>query len=326
MPGRTPPALSPVDCKSLVRLLLAAALPLAGGPLAVCGGSPADPPAPVAVSGIAGVTYLTVDPAPLRRFYGQGAGLAEAPAGPGAVRFAVGTRQWIEFETVPDSHWPRRLQYVTLEVPSLTELDRALNERGVPSRWMGSDPRSRFLQFADPSGDLLRAEEPRPPTAVPSGAAAPFSGHLQHVGFAVARSQARATMAFYRDTLGWPEAVRMADPDGRLAMAKFRLPGPRGELIELILFDPPLNKWAAGAFDHVNFEVADIDSAYRALHRGGIANQAKHLPTVNGERLWAINLTDPELTRIEIQVLAPTHEAIGTVSAAGADPADLRTR
>ena len=147
----------------------------------------------------------------------------------------------------------------------------------------------------------------------------PFSEHLQHFGFAVARSQAEATIAFYRDTLGWPEVVRGVNPDGRLAMVKFRLPGERNEFIELIFFDPPLDKWAAGAFDHVNFEVSDIDAAYRVLHHGGIATQSKHVPKVNGERLWAIDIIDPELTRMEVQVLAPAKEAIGTISAVGGE-------
>jgi hypothetical protein len=52
---------------------------------------------PVAVSGIAGVTFLTTDLAPLRRFYGIGAGLAEVPDGLGRARFMVGAGQWIEF-------------------------------------------------------------------------------------------------------------------------------------------------------------------------------------------------------------------------------------
>jgi catechol 2,3-dioxygenase-like lactoylglutathione lyase family enzyme len=211
------------------------------------------------------------------------------------------------------------MQYVTLEARSVREIATELRARGVAANWVGSDPRKQVLQLEDPAGDLIQVQEPWTPPATPSGAAEPFSEHLQHVGFAVDRSLAQATMAFYRDTLGWPEVVHMAGPDGRLALVKFRLPGPRSELIELIFFDPPLNKWAAGAFDHANFEVSDIDAAYRALHRGGIAAEAKNLPTVNGEGLWAINLIDPELTRIEVQVLAPTKTAIGTVSTVGAE-------
>jgi Domain of Unknown Function (DUF1080) len=41
---------------------------------------------------------------------------------------------------------------------------------------------------------------------------------------------------------------------------------------------------------------------------------------VNGEHLWAINLTDPELTRVEIQVLTPTPAAIDTVSLVDGQP------
>jgi catechol 2,3-dioxygenase-like lactoylglutathione lyase family enzyme len=289
---------------------------LAAPPPAACGGNATDILPPIAVSGIAGVTFLTTDFAPLRRFYGQGAGFHEVPIGPDRIRFIVGEGQWLEFRRVADPGWPRRMQYVTLAEAGLNDLEQALRARGVPTSWVGSDPRSRALQLEDPAGDRIRVAEPRTFPAPPPGAAMAFSDHLQHVGFAVARSQAEATIAFYRDTLGWPEVVHLAGTDGRLALVKFRLPGSRDDLIELIFFDPPLNKWAAGAFDHVNFEVTDIDTAYRALRRGGIATQDKHLPTVNGEHLWAINLFDPELTRIEVQVLAPTAAAIGTVSTA----------
>ncbi len=280
------------------------------------GGNPGDPP-PVPVSGLEGATFLTADLASVRQFYGKGAGFAEAPSGKPGTRFIVGKGQWIEFLAVADANWPRRLQHVTFSASNLGEVERALAARGVPAEWIGSDPRTRVLQFLDPAGNRIQVAEPWVPPAVPA-AATPFSGHLQHFGFAVARPQAEVEIAFYRDKLGWPEAVRMAGPDGSIALAKFRLPGPGRELVELIFFDPPLNKWAAGAFDHVNFEVDDIDAAYLALRRGGIATQDRHRPTVNGERLWAIDLIDPELTRVEIQVLEPTHVPVGTVSTVGA--------
>lgn len=298
----------------LLRALLGAA-PLLF-PLAARGDAAGRLP-PVAVSGIAGVTYLTADAASMRRFYGQGAGFAEAPDGPGRTRFAVGAGQWVEFLEVRDANWPRRLQYVTLEAASPDEIERSLRARGVPADPIGADPLASALQFVDPAGNRIRVARPWTAPAASPGAPVPFSVHLQHFGLAVDRSRAEATMAFYRDTLGWPEAARMNDPNGRLAMVKFRLPGGRNEVVELIFFDPPLNKWAAGAIDHVKFDVSDIDAAYRSLHRGGIANQAKHLPTVDADHLWAINLFDPELTRIEIQELATTTAAVGTVSTVG---------
>jgi hypothetical protein len=280
-------------------------------------GSPAEPGSPLPVSGIEGVTLLTADLPSMERFYGEGAGLAEVPCGSDKTRFVVGTNQWIEFQIVRDSGWPRRLQHATLEAPSLQELELSLRDRGVAAHWTAPDLGPRMLQMKDPAGNLVYFAEPwtAPPTLRKKRV--PFSEHLQHFGFAVTRSDAEATMAFYRETLGWPEAARGSDPDGRLNMVKFRLPGKRNELVELIFYDPPLNKWASGAFDHVNFEVGDIDGAYRSLHQGGIASRASHLPKVNGENLWAIDIIDPELTRMEVQVLAPTQTPIGTVSTVG---------
>ncbi len=277
------------------------------------------PPEPLAVSGIAGATYLTADAAAMRRFYGQGAGFPEAPAKPGMVRFAIGSRQWIEFQSVRDAVWPRRLQYVTLEAPSVGDVERSLWSRGIAADWIGSDPRTRALQFEDPAGNRLRVAAPWAAPDAPSGNAAPFSTHLQHFGFPVPRALAASTLSFYGDTLGWPEAARMLDPGGRPAMVKFRIPGGRGEVAELVVVDKGLNKWAAGAIDHVKFDVGDINAAWRSLHRGGIADQARQLPAVDADHLWAINLFDPELTRIEIQELAPTTAPVGTVSSVGGE-------
>jgi catechol 2,3-dioxygenase-like lactoylglutathione lyase family enzyme len=276
------------------------------------GETPPNVPAPIAVSGIAGASFLTADISSVRRFYGKGAGFAEVLSGQHTVRFMVGSHQWLEFIAVPDSKWPRRLTHVTLEAPSLDDAERSLRARDLKYVRVSSHPGPAGLQIEDPAGNRIQFAEPEIAAAV--GGPTPFSRHLQHVGFAVPRAKADETIAFYRDALGWPEFVRMNNSDGRLGLVKFRLPGDRKDLIELIFFDPPLNKWAAGAFDHVNFEVGDIDATYRVLNRGGIASQSKNLPTVNGERFWAINLIDPELTRVEIQDLVPTSTAIGTVS------------
>lgn len=299
-------------------------LALALGSVVVCNGNPPERLPPVAVSGLVGVTFLTTDLVGMRRFYGQGAGFAEEPAGFGNAKFMVGAGQWIEFQTARDFHWPRRLQHLTLAAPDLANLERALSARGVPARWLDSGPRGRVLELEDPAGNLIQVIGPRIPPAAPSLAVGPFSVHLQHAGLAVDRTQAEATVAFYGGKLGWPEVFRLVDPGGRLALVKFRLPGPGRELIELIFFDPPLNQWAAGSFDHISFEVGDIDEAYRALRRGGIANQGKHRPTVNGEHLWAIDVVDPELTRMEVQVIAPTKAAIGTISTVGGQAGESR--
>jgi len=302
-------------------ILAATSLLLSMGPPAARGMSPQGQAPSVAVSGLSGITFLSADPASLRRFYGQGAGLAEVPAGPGEIRFAVGARQWIEFQRVPRADWARRLQHVTLEATDLDGLEGALRARGVPATWTGSGPQGRALQFADPAGNVIKVTRPWTLPAAQAPRTAPFSHHLQHIGLAVAYPLAVPTMAFYRETLGLPEVFRADGPDGRLSLVKFRLPGPGRELIELIFYDPPLNKWAAGAFDHVAFEVGSIDDAYQALHRGGIATRSNHLPTVNGEHLWAIDIIDPELTRMEVQVLAPTSVPVGTISTVGGESA-----
>jgi catechol 2,3-dioxygenase-like lactoylglutathione lyase family enzyme len=290
-------------------------------PAAARAGGPSDQAPPIPVSGLSGITFLTADLAETRRFYAQGAGLAELSLGPDSIRFEVGERQWIEFQRVPKADWARRLQYATFEAADVDQVARDLRSRGIATDWIGSDPRSRILQLVDPAGNTIRVAEPwvfRSPTAERT---VPFSDHLQHIGFAVPSSLAAAMTAFYEDKLGFREVVRMNTKNGKPGLMKFRLPGPNNDVIELIFFEPPLNKWAAGAFDHVDFEVSDMDATYRQLHKGGIATKSSHLPTVNGEHLWAIDIIDPELTRMEVQVAAPTSVPVGTVSAVGGESA-----
>jgi catechol 2,3-dioxygenase-like lactoylglutathione lyase family enzyme len=280
------------------------------------GASTPDVRVPLAVSGITSVSFLTSDLPAIEHFYGEGAGFAEVPVGPRTVRFMVSSNQWLEFTSAPASNWPRRMLHVTLEAADAGAAESSLRELGIPFVLDSAGKRRPAIELEDPAGNHIEIAEPEG-SAMPAGAPTPFSRHLQHIGFAVPRAKEEATVAFYSGALGWPEVVRMDNPDGRLGLVKFRLPGDRKDLIELIFFDPPLNKWAAGAFDHVSFEVSDINAAYQFLRRGGIATQPKHLPTVNGEHLWAIDIIDPELTRVEIQDLVPASATIGTVSEVG---------
>ena len=266
------------------------------------------------VTGIAGVTFLTRDLDAMRRYYGLGAGFTEESAGATTTRFLIGSGQWIEFTVSPQPAWPRRLQSVTLVAPVLGETLKALAASGILVDSRGATLPLRSAEVSDPAGNRIAftgladgPSQPKPETG--------FSRHLQHVGVAVDRRFQERTIAFYRDVLGLAEYFHMSGADGRLELLKMRMPGPRDEVIELIFVDPPLNKWASGAIDHICFEVDDINAAYRVLHANGIATEKRHLPTVNAEHLWAIDVFDPELTRMEIQVLEPSAAPVGTVSA-----------
>ncbi len=279
---------------------------------------PSGPP-PLPVTGIAGVVFLAHDLPGLRAFYGRGAGFAEQDE-PGRIRFLIGSRQWVEFDQSPQASWDRRLQHLVLGTDDVGAVETALRYRGIAFTPITMEGGAPGLQFSDPAGNVIQVGTS---SLRPSGDASPaaFSHHLQHMGFAVPVALREATIAFYRDRLGFAEGFRGNGPDGNLVLQKFRLPGSGHELVELIFMTPPLNKWAAGAADHIDFEVGDIDDAYHLLHRGGIAVQGRHLPTVNGEHLWAIDLFDPELTRMEVQVTTPTGVAPGTVSNVGGESA-----
>jgi hypothetical protein len=57
------------------------------------------------------------------------------------------------------------------------------------------------------------------------------------------------------------------------------------------------------------------------LFRGGIADQDRHFPKVNAERLWAVDVIDPEQTRLEVQVPTKAAQEIGATSNPACAPA-----
>lgn len=279
--------------------------------MVVCGlvafGADAQATPPLPIDGIAGATLRAHDLASIKRFYGQGAGFREQRAG-GALRFAVGATQYLEFLPGAVKDAVVHMQSLSLAAPDLQALEANLKSRGV-----AYERQNQEIHVRDPFGHLLRFV--RVTAAKAARKPAPgFSQHLQHVGLVVNHKEEEPAMRFYRETLGLEESFRMNDKGGRPTLIKYLLPGAARDVIELIFVWGPINRWAAGSAYHINFAVDDIDATYCQLFKTGVAHADRHFPRVNAERLWAIDVTDPELTRVEVQVMAPATQEVGAVS------------
>ncbi|MDX2022849.1 MAG: family 16 glycoside hydrolase [Deltaproteobacteria bacterium] len=281
------------------------ALVLFGGLFAFGSRARAAPPLPI--NGIAGATLRAHDMAAISDFYGNGAGFREQRVGQ-SLRFAVGASQYLEFLPGAVPNAVIHMHSVGLAAPDLKAVEANLKLRNVAYEKQGQE-----LQVRDPFGHLLRFVRSKG-VPVATKPAPGFSQHLQHVGLVVNHKEEDAAMRFYRDTLGLEESFRMNDKGGRPTLIKYLLPGSAKDVIELIFVWGPINRWAAGSAYHINFAVDNIDAAYCHLFKTGLAHEDKHFPKVNGERLWAIDMIDPELTRVEVQVMTHAAEEIGAVS------------
>jgi hypothetical protein len=95
-------------------------------------------------------------------------------------------------------------------------------------------------------------------------------------------------MAWYHDKLGFVRVFPGDPAKPELPLANMRMPGPRGDYIELIA-EP-------GTAQHACFEVPDIQAAHRLA---AARMPAVQTPQIGRTLRWLFNLYDPDHSRIE---------------------------
>lgn len=262
------------------------------------------------LEGIAHIGYRVHDAEKAEAYYSGllGLPLAFRTAG-GAAMYQVSDEQYVEIAPASGVQGDIRLTHIALQTRDIEATRRLLRARGIAAPRPAKDS-SGDLSFSieAPEGTRLDFVEYRPGSLESQArgkfAAAPrLSGHLQHTGVIVDRKQLDKVERFYRDVLDCTEVWRYEPKPGDLRLIKFRIPGRRRDIIELMIHTAPLNRQQTGSAHHINFEVADIHAAYRfVLARGARAAPNFH-PVVNAEDIWAFNLFDPDGSRTEVQDL-----------------------
>ncbi len=124
---------------------------------------------------------------------------------------------------------------------------------------------------------------------------------LGHVALKV-KDLARS-LAFYRDTLGFAELMRLHHDDGRLMLVYLRLTD--NQFIEIF----PDGEgdcapgWNVNAINHFCFEVEDMRATEKALHERDIA--FLHHPKIGPDGNWQCWISDPDGNRIEFMQMMP---------------------
>jgi catechol 2,3-dioxygenase-like lactoylglutathione lyase family enzyme len=185
------------------------------------------------------------------------------------------------------------MTHISLVTTSVEKLHAMLLARGLepaPLKPTGTDG-NRSFRLIDPDGNIIEFTEYQA-GSIHSNARGKFndasrlSNHLQHGGFPV--KDLHAAMAWYRDKLGFVRVFPGDPAKPELPLANMRMPGPRGDYIELIS-EP-------GVAQHACFEVPDIPAAHRLA--------AARMPNIQAPQMGRtlrrlFNLYDPDHSRIE---------------------------
>ncbi len=245
---------------------------------------------------LAGASFKVADLEKARQFYAGIFGLEEAfelKNSNGAVQsifFKVNDDQYLEFSSGAPEKF--QLEHVSILSSDLKKSAALLSKQGIiAGKITRSGDGNRFFAIKDPDQveidfvQYLPGSQQVKHRGKMNGNA--VSDHLQHVG--LAPSENEATLAFYRDKLGFTQFSVINSINNHVM-----LPGSSGDAIELMttLTDPVLIR------QHISFAVPDIHRAYDQLRARGLQGSAEPFPAKVGHWMW--NLRDPNGLRIEI--------------------------
>ncbi len=271
------------------------------------------------ITGLANVGFRVGDLEKARQFYTGVLGYEEAFAlkdtGGRVERadFKINDHQYVQiFPGLPAGE-NVRLTHIAIETPDIHRLRRALLARGLaPSSIARSRDGNLSFSIRDRDGNRLDFIQYLPGSlqAKTRGkhiSPRRISDHLWHAGVTVA--DVDRAMAFYRDKLGFRETWRGGPTDTEIRWINMRMPGPRGDYIEYMLYSAPPNRQQLGSMHHICLEVSDIQAAYRKAVDHGVPDQDRFKPRVGRNNRWLMNLFDPDGSRTELMEPKPADPA-----------------
>ena len=248
------------------------------------------------VTRLAGESFKVADLEKARQFYNGILGLEEAfdlKDSNGVVQsifFKVNDEQYLEFSSGAPGKF--ELEHISLLSPDLKKSAAILSKEGIiPGKITRSGDGNLFFTIKDPDQVELDFVQYMPGSqqvkhrGKSNGNA--VSDHLQHVG--VAPSDNAATLAFYRDKLGFQQFSVTNSINNHVMVSK-----SSGDAIELMttLSDPVLIR------QHISFQVPDdIHRAYNLVRARGLQVSTEPIPSKFGHWMW--NLRDPNGIRVE---------------------------
>jgi catechol 2,3-dioxygenase-like lactoylglutathione lyase family enzyme len=213
------------------------------------------------------------------------------------LNLKVNDDQFLEFLPNGGEEGGFHLERVSLLTPDIEKAHQMLRERQCDPRGIrtGPDGNPRF-DLADFDGTTVDFVQYVPGSlqgeargkAIGKGR---ISVHLQHAGLAVEGQD--ASMAFFRDRLGFWETSRGGPAPDEIRWINLMMPGGQGDYLELMVHaaHPPARR------QHVCLAVPDIHLAHKRLLERGLPPRFKPFLAQTGQ--WLMNIRDPNGIRVE---------------------------
>ncbi|MGH9663411.1 MAG: VOC family protein [Bryobacteraceae bacterium] len=264
---------------------------------------------PLPITGLAHVGFRVSDLQKARAYYAGILGFQEAFDGKndaGQITlafFKINDDQYVEISPSLKPDQADRMTHVAFVTSDIHKLRAVLEERGLaPSAIQRGHDGNLNCGLKDPDGHRLEFVEYQPGSWHTKARgkfmdARRASDHMWHAGVSAANTN--AALAFYRDQLGFVEFWRGGPTDNELRYINLRMPGPRGDYIELMLHSTPPTRQQLGSMHHFCLEVNDIQVAHRQLVKQGLGGETRSSPKTGRNGHWLFSTFDPDGSRVE---------------------------
>jgi catechol 2,3-dioxygenase-like lactoylglutathione lyase family enzyme len=266
-----------------------------------------DQPQRPKITGIAHVRLYSTNRDNSQQFYGKIVGLARATAGcpePAESCFVVNDHQQVEIQPVTKPAKADFLAELAFTTDDVVAMRRYLMAHGVTVGAISEDSRARpHFELLDPEG--------HPIAFVESGARAGFkpspdqlSTRLLHAGFVVHDSQVEDR--FYRDLLGFRMYWRGGFKDTDIDWEEIQVPDGSDWIEYMLNIPSTADHQELGVQNHFSLGVVSAKAAIGRIHARGLTKTEE--PEIGRDGKWAVDVYDPDATRVEFMEFAPAQK------------------
>jgi len=259
------------------------------------------------ITGIAHVRIYSTNLDNSRQFYGRIVGLALANAGcprPAQSCFVINDHQQIEITPAtmpPNSNF---LAEVAFRTDDVAEMRRYLVAHGVSVGAISQDADARpHFELLDPEGHPIAFVEAATRSAF-KPTPEQLSTRLFHAGFVVHDSQVEDR--FYRDLLGfrmyWRGGFKEADTDWE----EIQVPDGSDWIEYMLNIPSTADHQELGLQNHFSLGVRSAKAAIALIHARGLTKTDE--PEIGRDGKWAVDIYDPDATRVEFMEFAPAQK------------------
>ena len=259
------------------------------------------------ITGIAHVRVYSTNLDHSRQFYGKIVGLDRATAGcpaPAQSCFAVNGHQMVEIEPAPTPAKSNFLAEVAFTTDDVGAMRRYLLAQGITVGAIATDASAQpHFELLDPEGHSIAFVE-----TVPRASFKPspdqLSTRLLHAGFVVRDS--RVEDRFYRDLLGFRMYWRGGFKDTDIDWEEIQVPDGSDWIEYMLNIPSTADHQELGVQNHFSLAVVDAKAAIERIHARGLTNT--DAPEIGRDGKWAVDVYDPDATRVEFMEFAPAEK------------------